>query len=755
MCKHNKKHKVISKDKQINKLRSINFVIFIIMAIVLTISIGYSSFNASFEVDNIVAYMRVQADIRITDFSMVSSTSGATSNYEEFSVSSFISSVTLPDSDSQVTYDIEILNIGNVEMGIIYVVGLPNNLTYELNNYVLGRLLCDDSDPAKCTLGSRTTVRITIKYKNGMYDSSNTTFPIEVGLTFDEIDYVARIGSNYYTKLQLAVNNVPKNNTATSIVLLKDVAEYVEVSASQNIVFDLSGITLSNSGNNPIFENYGAITITNGLIYTTASQGAINVNAGGSLVMSGGSIVSTGIKQAIYNNGGLVTISGNAYIRNTSNQRAAVHNHLSGGSMVITGGTIIAERFSSVLNEAGSLVIGTVGGNVSTSSPTIIGSTYGVNNSTGSSVSPTPTYFDYYDGLIAGKTAAIYDEDYVSNVEPSYGIAHSFEYIDLMLYDTARLACIATVTFNPGDGDVDESTRNVEIGKQIGMLPVPTLTDYVFDGWYTAASGGTKVLESTVINDDITLFAHWTHTNDVYIAQIGNTRYRTLASAVSAASSNTSTSIVLIRDTAENITIASNKIITFDFQSYKLSSPNDNAAIVNNGKCQFISGMIETSSSKTAAVNNNASGTFTMSGGSIVAKGLRQAIYNDGGKVNISGGYLEALTNVRATVQNHASSGSITITGGSIVSTNFSGVNNEAGKMFIGAKDGSVDTSTPIIIGKEYGLLNSATLKFYDGTIKGITGAISGSVSEIEDNVTITRTIEQIDGVMYNIAYLS
>ena len=47
MCKHNKKHKVISKDKQINKLRSINFVIFIIMAIVLTISIGYSSFNAS------------------------------------------------------------------------------------------------------------------------------------------------------------------------------------------------------------------------------------------------------------------------------------------------------------------------------------------------------------------------------------------------------------------------------------------------------------------------------------------------------------------------------------------------------------------------------------------------------------------------------------------------------------------------------------------------------------------------------------
>ena len=754
MGKYNKRRNSFFKNKKVNKCHSINVVIFLVMVVVITISVGYSALNASVDVDNVVAYMRTQADIRIVDLGLFSSTNGAISNYEKFSVSSVIGSITLPESDSTITYDIEVLNIGNVEMGIIDIVGLPSNLTYEFNNYTLGRVLCDDYDSTQCTLGSRTKVRLTIKYANGGYDSTNTTFSLNVGLTFEEIQYVARIGNDYYTTLQLAIDDVPKNNTATSIVLLKDITELVEVSASQNIVFDLSGITLRNSGNNPIFENYGAITITNGSIYTTASQGAINVNAGGSLVMSGGSIVSTGIKQAIYNNGGMVTISGNAYIRNTSNQRAAVHNHLSSGSMVITGGTIIAERFSAVLNEAGSLVIGTSGSGVSTSNPTIIGATYGVNNSTGTSVSPTPTYFDYYDGLIAGKTAAIYDEDYVNNIEPSYGIAHSFEYIDLMLYDTARLAFIATVTFNPGDGTVDEPTRNVEIGKQIGMLPVPTLTDYVFDGWYTASSGGTKILESTVINGDITLFAHWTHTNDVYIAQIGNTQYRTLASAVSAASNNTATSILLIRDTAENITIAANKNITFDFQSYTLSSPNDNAVIVNNGKCQFIGGTIETSSSKTAAVNNNASGTFTMSGGSIIAKGLRQAIYNDGGKVIISGGYLKALTNQRATVQNHASSGSITITGGSIVSQNFSAINNEAGKLYIGTKDGNI-LNTPIIVGKVYGVLNAATFNFYDGIIRGITDSISGNIADVEANASVTYMVEIYDNVEYNKAFLS
>lgn len=39
----------------------------------------------------------------------------------------------------------------------------------------------------------------------------------------------------------------------------------------------------------------------------------------------------------------------------------------------------------------------------------------------------------------------------------------------------------------------------------------PTLADYTFDGWYTAASGGTKITSSTVMNKTQahTLYAHW------------------------------------------------------------------------------------------------------------------------------------------------------------------------------------------------------------------------------------------------------
>ena len=755
MGKYNKKHKNRPKSGQINKCHSINLFGFLIVFVIMIVSFGYSALYATFGINNFTAVMRVQADIRVVGLRMSNSTMGVTSNYEEYSVSSIISSVNLPNSDSTITYDIEILNFGNVEMGITNVTGLPSNLKYEFNNYSLGRILCDDTDVTECTLGSRSTVRMTISYASGMYDSSNTIFPLQIDLTFDEINYVARIDNNYFTKLQLAVNTVPKDDTLTRVVLLKDTAERIDVVAHQNILLDMVGVTISNSGNAPVFETNGSVTMTGGIIYSGASQGAINVNAGGGFVMSGGSIVATGSKQAIYNNGGFVSISGSAYISNSATQRAAVHNHLSTGSMVITGGTIFSSSYSAVLNEAGTLTIGVSDGDASSNGLLIRGLIYGVNNSTGASV-PVPTYANYYDGMIIGKKAAFFNEEYI-NEESGYGIVHEVSYVDAVAYDVARLAIVAVVTFDPGEGAVDEERRNVEKGHQIGMLPVPTRNGYSFDGWFTSSSGGTKVVSSTIVDNDLDLFAHWTDINEVYVAEIGNTQYRTLASAVSAVSSNNSaTTITLTRDVIENISIPSGKYIIFDIQSHTLSSPNDSAVIINKGKTEIISGTIMTSSRSTAAINNESSGVLIMSGGSVVARGQRQAIYNDGGKVTISGSaYLEATTGVRATVQNHASSGSIVITGGSIVSVNYSGVYNEFGNLFVGEKDGNINVNTPTIIGKDYGIINAATFKFYDGTFKGVTGAISGNVNELEDNSSITYLTEVINNKTYNIAFLS
>ena len=77
------------------------------------------------------------------------------------------------------------------------------------------------------------------------------------------------------------------------------------------------------------------------------------------------------------------------------------------------------------------------------------------------------------------------------------------------LYDKAK--DIHKVIFNPNGGTVDVTSKNVKTGETYGTLPTPTKSGYNFDGWYTEASGGTKIESSTIVNlsADQTLYAHW------------------------------------------------------------------------------------------------------------------------------------------------------------------------------------------------------------------------------------------------------
>ena len=71
-----------------------------------------------------------------------------------------------------------------------------------------------------------------------------------------------------------------------------------------------------------------------------------------------------------------------------------------------------------------------------------------------------------------------------------------------------------TVTFHVNGGnELDEAvkTRNVTFDSTYGTLPQATKSGYGFDGWYTAAEGGTKVTPDTkvTIAENHTLYAHW------------------------------------------------------------------------------------------------------------------------------------------------------------------------------------------------------------------------------------------------------
>ena len=62
-----------------------------------------------------------------------------------------------------------------------------------------------------------------------------------------------------------------------------------------------------------------------------------------------------------------------------------------------------------------------------------------------------------------------------------------------------------------------------EQGETLGTLITPQRLGYTFDGWYTAASGGTKVTDTTVVpTSNTTYYAHWTANSYKLVKMSGN-----------------------------------------------------------------------------------------------------------------------------------------------------------------------------------------------------------------------------------------
>ena len=169
----------------------------IVLAIfVILLSVGYSAFQESMNITGSVLDVRVEADIRITGISVDSSTGNAISTYEEYNVKNISMGVTLPSSNSTVTYKIEVTNFGNVPMAIASINGLPYNLEYEIIDYNLKDKICDNND--KCTLGAKKEFYLKIKNKADQFNSSYTTHLLNLSFEFKP----------FYTVTYKNINNV-------------------------------------------------------------------------------------------------------------------------------------------------------------------------------------------------------------------------------------------------------------------------------------------------------------------------------------------------------------------------------------------------------------------------------------------------------------------------------------------------------------------------------------------------------------------
>lgn len=306
-------------------------------------------------------------------------------------------------------------------------------------------------------------------------DTSYTTlFNFDAGVKANTTVYakwidancVAAMNGEGYTSIKAAVTAA--GTTESTIKLLKNTQEIeINITADQNIELDLNNKTLANDGYGNVIENYGVLKVTNGTITTDAAQGAINnnqadarltltnmtinvtsstarqtvyndggisyigegvvltsvsneranvQNVGGTVIIDGARIISTGKRGSVYNEkvGTVTEIRGNTYISATplydnSNLRGAVQ--ALNGTIKITGGTIISNNCAVRIEKNGQLIVGTEDGSYNVTTPVIRGGKEGIN----SNVS-----YPVYDGIIEGKTYAVNDEAKINGTESGF-----------------------------------------------------------------------------------------------------------------------------------------------------------------------------------------------------------------------------------------------------------------------------------------------------------------------------------------------
>lgn len=217
--------------------------------------------------------------------------------------------------------------------------------------------------------------------------------------------------------------------------------------------------------------------------------------------------------------------------------------------------------------------------------------------------------------------------------------------------------------------------------------------------------------------------------NDVAVAKIGDILYPTLTKAIEAVPDNgeSATTVTLIKDSTENVTIPSGKSITLDLNGQILSGGTvaSKATVTNNGTITIQ----DTSSSQTGKIireDNGAKGYYTIDnqGTMTIKSGI---VYNSTGNMpNGSSLIRNAGNNVAATLN---------ITGGNIKQDGFIAVKNDDHGI-LNVSGGKITTTGDTITNTASAIQNWCTADITGGTING---AIWTSVwSNDLDNATTT-----------------
>ena len=318
-------------------------------------------------------------------------------------------------------------------------------------------------------------------------------------------------------------------------------------------------------------------------------------------------------------------------------------------------------------------------------------------------------------------------------------------------------------------GGSSVGNMTVPANTALGSLPSPdpTLTDYVFGGWYTDTTYTTEVTINTVIRGDTTFYAKWIPADAV--AELNNNQfYTTIQDAIHNAPASGQSTIKVLQDVTVTSGMVVNmyttdvdKDIILDLNNHTIKATT-NYAVRSKGNLIIKDGTVQCTTGKGAIESNT--GTLVLDNVRVEASGNRQALYienkpTESGSVTSTLGppeveirgnsYLQAKAqSPRGTVQ--LVSGTLRITSGTIVATTAPALYVTGGTAIVGTQDGAYDNTTPVLKGNTYGIDGTAAI--YDGIIMGKTAAVKDETL-ISGTETGSVKVNDNDGTYYILYY--
>lgn len=512
--------------------------------------------------------------------------------------------------------------------------------------------------------------------------------------------FAAKIGDTKYATLAAAISAAQNGETVT---LLTDVTENIVVPAGKEITLDLNGKTLSggsvaSNGKNAAIVNNGTIIIQDSSAEQTgtikredddtslsASNSYYVIDNQGTMTIKSGNVMNkAGVPGAH---------KGSSLIRNGEVAEGAVLN--------IEGGTLTQDNFDVIKNGGKNSVLNITGGTINSANSYAILSYDKVNMSDGE-VNGNVCFRSYSDedgdshgvGNITGGTinGNITVETYPGNTPK--------------ILSECNISGDAVIngTLSIGEGNGKTFTANDEKGTIAvsgGTFANPVPEKYCADGYIPTANNDGKYGVKP----------------GSYVAQIDDVKYESLSEAVAAATDGEASTITLLTDVIENITIPAGKNITLDLNSNTLNGKkvantptiknqgtltlkNGNVrregegsaswyVIENEGTITMDEGLnVEGCASSSLIRNNAATAQMTFNAGTYTQTGAFIVVKNDLGNVVINGGTFSTATDKN--VLNNWDQ--MTINGGTFTGNLFNGAyDTDNNKLTV--NDGTFNTS--------------------------------------------------------------